>query len=138
MRFMVIVKATPESEAGQMPSEEVLTAMTAFNEQLAAAGVLVGGDGLHPTSAGAEVVFQADGATRVDHGPLAGPRIAGYWVLECPSLEECVAWARRCPRDPNVESGLEIRQVFTAEDFGPELTPELRERESALRERLPA
>jgi hypothetical protein len=101
MRFMVIVKATPGSEAGELPSEAVLTAMTAFNERLVAAGVMVDGNGLHPTSRGAHVHFEAGGGTRTEHGPFADAPglIAGYWILECASLEECIGWVEQCPRD---------------------------------------
>lgn len=139
MRFMVIVKSTPESEAGVMPSEQLLTDMTAFNERLVAAGVMVDGNGLHPTSRGANVVFEADGSTRVERGASStAPSIAGYWILECASLDEAADWVSRCPRDENIESGLEIRQIFTAEDFGAELTPELQAREEVMREQVTA
>ena len=140
MRFMMIVKATEQSEAGVMPSEELLTAMGNYNEELANAGVLLAGEGLQPSSKGARVVFSGGDVSVVD-GPFAETKelIAGYWLIQAKSLDEAVEWARRCPKpmpdDP--ESVIEIRQVFEAEDFGDEFTPELREQEERLREQLP-
>lgn len=135
MKFMVIVKATPESEAGQMPSEQVLTEMTAYNEQLVAAGIMKAGEGLHPSSKGVRVHFSGN-STSVTDGPFAETRelIAGFWIWECASLQEAIEWARKCPNPDQEDSQLEIRQVFTAEDFGAEFTPELQEREAKMRE----
>lgn len=137
MRFMAIVRATADSEAGVMPKEELLAAMGKFNEELVAAGVMLGGDGLHPSSKGARVRF--DGATRtVIDGPFAETRelIAGFWMLQCDSLQECIDWIKRSPNPFDIPSEIEIRQVFEAEDFGAEFTPELREQEERLRAQL--
>jgi hypothetical protein len=135
MRFMVIVKANAESEAGVMPSAELLSAMGDYNEQLVKAGVMLAGEGLHPSSRGARVRFDADGNTSVIDGPFAETKelIAGYWIFQVSSLEEAIEWARRIPSVPGEESEVEIRQVFEAEDFGDELTPELREQEERVR-----
>jgi hypothetical protein len=138
MRFMVIVKATQESEAGVMPSEELLAAMGKFNEELVNAGVMLAGEGLHPSTKGARVKFLGDKRTVVD-GPFAETKelIAGFWLWQCKSLEEATEWARRCPNPfEHGESQLEIRQVFEAEDFGAEFTPELREQEERLRAQI--
>src|SRR3954452_18252750 len=135
MRFMVIVKATKESEAGQMPSEELLTAMGKFNEELVKAGVMLAGEGLRSSSMGARVEFKGDKRIVVD-GPFAETKelIAGYWMWQCKSLEEAIEWVKRCPHPhPGNDTNMEIRRVFEAEDFGPNLTPELREREEQLR-----
>lgn len=135
MRVMVIVKATKNSEAGIMPSEELLSAMGAFNEELVKAGVLLAGDGLHPSTKGKRVRFSGGKKTVID-GPFAETKelIAGYWIWQVKSIEEAVEWVRRCPDPmPGEESELEIRPIFEAEDFGPELTPELREKEAQLR-----
>ena len=139
MRFMVIVKATPESEAGAMPSEELLTAMTRYNEELVKAGVMVAGEGLHPSSNGARVVFNGDQRTVVD-GPFAETKelIAGFWLWDVKSREEAIEWAKRCPNPMEGESVLEIRQVFEAEDFGDALTPEVREAEERMRAQIEA
>jgi len=128
-RFMVMVKATPDSENGVMPSEEMLAAMGAYNEQLAKAGVMLAGEGLHPSSKGAKVHFSGRDRTVVD-GPFTEAKelVAGYWIMETKSLEECIEWVKRCPNPMMVESDIEIRQVFEAEDFGEAYTPELRER----------
>jgi len=136
MRFMVMVKATAESEAGVMPRQELLAAMGAYNEELANAGVLLAGEGLQPSSKGARVRFAGDRRTVVD-GPFAETKelIAGFWILQCKSLEECVEWVKRCPNPMESDSDVEIRQVFEADDFGDELTPELREQEARLRAR---
>ncbi|CDF84301.1 DGPFAETKE family protein [Pseudomonas knackmussii B13] len=137
MRFMAIVRATADSEAGVMPKEELLAAMGKFNEELVAAGVMLGGDGLHPSSKGARVRF--DGATRtVIDGPFTETRelIAGFWMLQCDSLQECIDWIKRSPNPFDIPSEIEIRQVFEAEDFGAEFTPELREQEERLRAQL--
>jgi hypothetical protein len=135
MRVMAIVKATKDSEAGVMPSEEMLTEMGKFNEELVKAGVMLAGEGLHPTSKGARVSFGGEGERSVIDGPFAETKelIAGFWLLQVRSFEEAVEWIKRCP-NPNDEPGeIEIRQVFETEDFGDELTPELREQEERLR-----
>lgn len=137
MRFMAIVRATAASEAGIMPREELLAAMGKFNEELVAAGVMLGGEGLQPSAKGARVRF--DGASRtVIDGPFAETRelIAGFWLLQCDSLQECIDWIKRSPNPFDGESEIEIRQVFEAEDFGAEFTPELREQEERLRAQL--
>jgi hypothetical protein len=136
MRFMVIVKATADSEAGKMPSNELLTAMTQYNEELVKAGVMLAGEGLHPSSRGARVRFNRDGSTSVVDGPFAETKelIAGYWLIQVSSLEEAIEWVRRVPHPDREESEIEIRQVFEVDDFGDELTPELREKDAQLRE----
>jgi hypothetical protein len=131
MRFMVIVKATKDSEAGVMPSEELLTAMGKYNEELAKAGVMLAGEGLQASSKGARVRFSGDKRTVID-GPFAETKelVAGFWIWKCKSLAEAIEWARKCPNPhPGTESEIEIRQVFEMEDFGDEFTPELREQE---------
>jgi hypothetical protein len=135
MRFMIIVKATEESEAGKMPSTELLTKMGEYNEQLVKAGLLLAGDGLHPSAKGARVYFDADGRTRVVDGPFTETKelIAGYWILQLSSKEEAIEWARRVPSEPGQQGEIEIRQLFDMEDFGDELTPELREHDARLR-----
>ncbi|MBV9390613.1 MAG: YciI family protein [Verrucomicrobia bacterium] len=134
MRFMVLVKATKSSEAGVLPSEELLAAMGKYNEELVNAGVMLAGEGLHPSSKGVRVRFTGDKRTVID-GPFAETKelVAGFWLWKCASLQEAVEWAKRCPNPMPEESELEIRQVFEAEDFGPALTPELREQEERLR-----
>jgi len=135
VRFMVMIKATKESEAGVMPSEELLTEMGKYNEELAKAGVLLAGEGLHPSSKGARVRFSGEKRTVID-GPFAETKelIAGYWLFQVKSKEEAIEWVKRAPNPmPGTESEIEIRQVFEAEDFGPELTPELRAQEERLR-----
>jgi len=135
MRVMAIVKASEDSEAGKMPSEEMLTEMGKFNEELVKAGVMLAGEGLHPSTKGARVRFGADGERTVVDGPFAETKelIAGYWLLQVGSFEEAVEWIKRCP-DPHEEGGeIEIRQVFETEDFGEEMTPKLREQEERLR-----
>ena len=136
MRVMVLIKATPESEAGEMPSEEVLTQMTEFNEELVKSGVMLGGEGLHPSSKGARVAFSGDERKVID-GPFAETKelLAGYWLLQVKSMEEAIELVKRIPNPDNADSVVEIRPVFETEDFGDELTPELREREARLRER---
>jgi hypothetical protein len=132
---MVIVKATKNSEAGVMPSEELLTKMGKFNEELVKAGVMLAGDGLHPSSKAKRVRF-AGGTKSVVDGPFTETKelIAGYWIWQVKSIEEAVEWARRCPDPmPGEEGELEIRPVFEAEDFGAEYTPELREQDERLR-----
>jgi hypothetical protein len=139
MRFMVIVKATQDSENGVMPSEELLTAMGKYNEELVAAGVMKAGEGLHPSSRGARVRFSGDRRSVVD-GPFAETKelIAGFWLWEVESLAACIEWVKRCPNPMPGDSEIEIRQIFSAEDFGEEFTPELREQEERLRERIAA
>jgi hypothetical protein len=139
MRFMVIVKATADSEAGVMPSTELLAEMGRYNEELVKAGVMQAGEGLHPSARGARVRFSGPARTVVD-GPFAETKelIAGFWLWKCASLQEAIAWARRCPNPMPGESELEIRQVFDAEDFGEALTPELRAQEERLREQVAA
>ena len=137
MRFMIIVKATPESEAGKMPSEQLLTEMGKFNEELVKAGVMLAGEGLHPSSRGARVQFSGNKRTVVD-GPFAETKelIAGFWLIQVKSKEEAIEWVKRCPNPMESDSDIEIRQVFEADDFGPEFTPELREQEERLRAQL--
>ncbi len=135
MRVMVIVKASPDSEAGAMPSTEMLTAMGQFNEELVKAGIMLAGEGLHPSAKGKRVRFGGGGQRTVIDGPFAETKelIAGFWIWQVASMDEAVEWARRCP-DPMPGGGeLEIRPVFEADDFGEELTPELREQEERVR-----
>lgn len=134
MKFMVIVKASPESEAGKMPSEKLLTEMGKFNEELVKAGVLLAAEGLHPSSGGVRVQFSGTKRTVVD-GPFAETKelIAGFWLFDVKSKEEAIEWVRRCPNPMESDSEIEIRQVFEMEDFGAEFTPELREQEERLR-----
>ena len=134
MRFMVLVKATKDSEAGIMPNEQLLTAMGNFNDELIKAGVMVAGDGLHPSSKGARVEFSGEKRTVID-GPFTEAKelIAGYWIWQVGSKEEAIEWVKRCPNPMYGESEIEIRQVFEAEDFGAEFTPELREQEERIR-----
>jgi hypothetical protein len=131
MRFMVIVKADKDTEAGKMPSTEMLTAMGKFNEQMVKAGVMQAGEGLHPTSKGARVKYA--GKPAVTHGPFAvtNDLVCGFWLIETKSLDEAIDWMKRAPFDGGAE--IEIRQVFSADDFGEALTPELREQEERLR-----
>ena len=137
MRVMVMVKATRESEAGQMPETERLAAMGRFNEELAAAGVLLAGEGLHPSASGKRVRF-AGNERRVVDGPFAAVNelVSGFWLWQVKSMDEAVDWVRRCPNPMPGESEIEIRQVFEAEDFGEALTAELREQEERLRVEL--
>lgn len=139
MRFMVLIKADRHSEAGAMPSEQLLADMVRFNEALMRSGVLLGGEGLMPSSQGARVRFS--GAERhVTHGPFPETRelIAGFWLWQCASIDEAVEWVRRCPNPMLEDSEIEIRRIFEAEDFGEALTPELRAREDELRAQLDA
>jgi len=131
---MVLVKASKDSEAGVMPSEKLLAAMGKFNEELVKAGVMLEGEGLHPTSKGARVKFSGDTRTVV-RGPFAGPKdlVAGFWMFKVKSLDEAIEWVKRCPNPMEGESEIEIRPVFEAEDFGAEYTPELREAEARMR-----
>jgi len=133
MRFMVIVKANEESEAGAMPSEQLLTDMGKFNEELVKAGIMLAGEGLHPSSKGKRVRFSGDKRTVID-GPFSETKelIAGFWLWQVKSMEEAIVWVKRCPNPMNTDSDIEIRQVFEMEDFGAELTPELREQEKRL------
>jgi hypothetical protein len=139
MRFMVMVRATADSEAGVMPSEELFAAMGRFNEELVKAGVMVSGDGLKPSSQGARVRFSGKNRSVID-GPFAETKelIAGFWIWECASLQEAIAWAKRCPNPMPGDSDLEIRPFYEAEDFGESFTPELREQEERLRQQLSA
>jgi len=134
MRFMIIVKASKDSEAGVMPSGKLLSEMGKFNEELANAGVLLAADGLHPTSKGARVTFSGNKRTVVD-GPFTETKdvIAGFWLWKVKSKEEAIEWVKRCPNPHNEDSEIEIRQVFEAEDFGEEFTPELRAQEGRVR-----
>ena len=132
MRVMVLVKASPESEAGEMPSEAALGEMTDFNEELVKAGVMLAGEGLHPSSKGARIAFSGSERKVID-GPFAETKelVAGYWVWQVKSMDEAVEWLKRAPFQ---EGEVELRPVFEADDFGDELTPELREREAKMRE----
>ena len=136
MRFMIIVKATKESEAGVMPSQQLLTEMGAYNEELARAGIMLDGEGLQPSSKGARVRFSGNKRTVID-GPFAETKelIAGFWLWQCKSKEEAIEWVKRCPNPAGEgkESEIEIRQVFEAGDFGAEFTPELRKQEERVR-----
>ena len=135
MRVMVIIKATKGSEAGEMPSEQLLTAMGRFNEELVKAGVMLAGEGLHPSAKGKRVRF-AEGKKTIIDGPFAETKelIAGFWIWQVKSMDEAIEWVRRCPDPmPGQESTVEIRPVFEAADFGQELTPELRAQEDRLR-----
>src|ERR1700682_6510810 len=132
MRFMVIVKASKDSEAGVMPSTELLTAMGKFNEEMVKAGVMEAGEGLHPTSKGARIKYSgAQGTATNGPFPLSGDLIAGFWLIKTKSLDEAIAWMKRAPFDGGAE--IEIRQGFSAEDFGEAVAPELREQEERLR-----
>jgi len=137
MRFMVLVKATPDSEAGIMPSEKLLADMGKFNEELVKAGVMQAGEGLHPSSKAARVRFSGKNRTVID-GPFAETKelVAGFWIWQCASLQEAIEWVKRCPNPMPGDSEIEIRQIFEAEDFGAEFTPELREQEERLRARM--
>ena len=134
MRVIVMVKATKESEAGKMPDEKLLTEMGKYNEELVKAGIMVAGEGLHPSSKGKRVRFSGPRRTVID-GPFAETKelLAGYWLWNVKSMDEAVEWLKRCPNPHNEESEVEIRPVFEAEDFGAEFTPELRAQEERLR-----
>lgn len=134
MRFMVMVKANPESEAGVMPTEEILAEMGKFNEELVNAGVMLAGEGLHPSSKGARIQYEGSKRTIID-GPFTEAKelIAGYWLIQVKSREEAIEWLKRAPFQ---EGEVELRQVFEAEDFGAEFTPELREQEQRLAQRI--
>ena len=139
MRFMILVKADPASEAGVLPDEKILTEMGRYNEELAKAGVLLAGEGLHPSSKGARVRFSGAKRTVID-GPFTEAKelIAGFWIIEVKSKDEAIEWVKRCPNPFAGESEIEIRQVFEAADFGDAFTPELREAEERLREQIAA
>ena len=137
MRFMVMVKATKDSEAGVLPDEKMLTEMGKFNEELAKAGVMLAGEGLQPSSKGARVRFSGAKRTVVD-GPFAETKelVAGFWLWQVKSKDEAIEWVKRCPNPMPGESEIEIRQVYEAEDFGAEFTPELRAQEERLRSQM--
>ncbi|GJL52284.1 MAG: hypothetical protein NPIRA01_35110 [Nitrospirales bacterium] len=134
MRFMIIVKATKDSEAGVMPSKQLLAEMGTFNEELVKAGVMLAGEGLQSSATGARVKFSGDKRTVID-GPFAETKelIAGFWIWQVKSKEEAIDWVKRCPNPHAGESEIEIRQIFEADDFGAEFTPELREQEERVR-----
>jgi hypothetical protein len=134
MKFMILIKANKDSEAGVLPSQELLTEMGKFNEELVKAGVMLAGEGLHPSSKGARVKFSGAKRTVID-GPFAETKelLAGFWLWRVKSKEEAIEWVKRCPNPMGTEAEVEIRQVFEPDDFGPALTPELREQEERLR-----
>jgi hypothetical protein len=134
---MVLVKASKDSEAGVMPSQKLLADMGKYNEELAKAGVMLAGEGLHPTSKGVRVAFSGEKRTVID-GPFMETKelIAGFWLWQVKSMEEAIEWVKRCPNPHNEDSEIEIRPLFESEDFGDEFTPELREQERRLREKL--
>ena len=138
MKFMVMVKASKDSEAGKMPSQELLAAMGKYNEELVKAGIMQAGEGLQPSSKGARVKFVGDKRIVTD-GPFAETKelVAGFWIWKCKSKAEAIEWVKRCPNPmPGTEAEIEIRQIFEAEDFGENFTPEAREREARLREQM--
>ena len=141
MRFMLLLKGNATSESGALPDQKILEAMGKYNEDMVNAGVLLAGEGLQPTSKGAKVTFSG-GKPTVTDGPFTEAKelIAGFWIIQAKSREEAVEWAKRCPFEPDVHFGgegeIEVRQVFEAEDFGPEMTPELREAEERLRQQI--
>ena len=137
MKFMILVKATADSEAGVMPNEQLLTERGKYNEELVKAGIMQAGEGLHPSSKGARVRFSGKNRTVID-GPFSETKelVAGFWIWQCQSLQEAIAWVKRCPNPMPGDSELEIRQVFTADDFGEAFTPELREQEERLRAQI--
>lgn len=139
MRVLVIVKATSDSEAGVMPSEALLTAMGAFNEQLVKAGIMLAGEGLHPSSKGKRVHFSGDTRTVMD-GPFAETNelVAGFWIWQVKSMREAVEWVKRCPNPMRTDSEIEIRRIFETQDFGAAATPEVREHEAKLRAEIDA
>jgi len=139
MRFMIVMKADKNSEAGEMPDSDILTRMGNFNEELVNAGIMQAGEGLQPSSKGARVKL-LDGKATVTDGPFTETKelIAGFWIWQCKSKQEAIDWVKRCPTIPGVETNLEIRQVFEAEDFGAEFTPEARAQEERLRQQLEA
>ena len=137
MKFMVIVKADKDTEAGVLPGEQLLSEMTKYNEQLVAAGIMLAGEGLHSSAKGKRVKFSGTSRTVID-GPFLETKelIAGFWIWNCASMEEAVAWAKKCPNPTGAESQLEIRQVFESEDFGEAFTPELQEKEEKMRRQM--
>jgi hypothetical protein len=137
MRFMILIKATKDTEAGALPDKKLLTEMGKFNEELVKAGVMLAGEGLHPSSKGARVKFSGSKRTVID-GPFAETKelICGFWLWRVKSKEEAIEWVKRCPNPHNEETEIEIRQVFEAEDFGAEFSPELREQEERLRAQM--
>jgi len=139
MRFVVMVKATKDSEAGKMPSTKLLEEMGKFNEELVKAGIMLAGEGLHPSAKGVRVRFNGDTRTVID-GPFAETKelVAGFWIWQVKSREEAIEWVKRCPNPHEGEGEIEVRQVFEADDFGPALTPELREAEERLRAKIDA
>ena len=139
MRFMILVKANEDTEAGVLPSETLLTEMNEYNEALVKAGVMRAGEGLHPSSKGARVKFSGAKRTVIE-GPFAETKelVAGFWLWEVASMEEAIEWVKRCPNPTGAESEIEIRQIFEADDFGPALTPEVREAEERMRAQLSA
>jgi hypothetical protein len=139
MKFLILVKATKDSEAGVMPSEKLLTEMGKYNEELVKAGILLAGEGLHPSSKGTRVRFSGTNRTVVD-GPFSETRelVAGFWLWQVKSRAEAIEWVKRCPNPMLEDSEIEIRQVYEAEDFGAALTPELREQEERLRKQVAA
>ena len=139
MRFMIIIKADQNTEAGIMPDEKLLAEMGNFNEELVKAGIMQAGEGLHPSSKGARIKFSGSKRTVVDGPfPATGELIAGFWLWQVKSKEEAIAWAKRCPNPTGAEGEIEIRQIFEAEDFGAEFTPELRQQEERLRSQIAA
>ena len=139
MKFMILVKATGDSERGTMPSEQQFAEMGKFNEELMSAGILVSGDGLHPSSKGVRIRFSGNTRT-VQEGPFpeTNELVAGYWIWQVSSRDEAIEWVKRCPNPMPGDSEIEIRKIYEAEDFGPEFTADLREREEELRKRLEA
>ena len=139
MRFVVMVKASQESETGKLPSTEMLAAMGKYNEELVKAGVMLAGEGLHPSSKGTRVAFSGKKRTVID-GPFAETKelVAGFWIFQCKSQAEAVEWVKRCPNPMESDSEIEIRQIFEAEDFGANLTPELREQEARIGRQIAA
>jgi hypothetical protein len=137
MRVMVLVKANKDSEAGVMPDQKLLSEMGNFNEELVKAGIMLAGEGLHPSSKGARVKFSGEKRTVVD-GPFAETKelVAGFWIWQVKSLEEAIEWVKRCPNPMPGESEIEVRPIFEASDFGAEFTPELREQEDRLRSQI--
>ena len=137
MRFMVLVKATKDSEAGKMPDEKLLAEMGKYNEELVKAGIMLAGEGLHPSSRGVRVRFSGAKRTVVD-GPFTETKelVAGFWIWQVKSKEEAIEWLKRCPNPMPGDSEIEVRQIFEAEDFGEALTPELREQDERLRQKL--
>jgi hypothetical protein len=137
MRFMILIKANPETEAGIMPSEQLLSEMGKFNEDLVKAGIMLDGQGLHPTSKGTRIQISGNKRTVID-GPFTETKelIAGFWMWQCKSRQEAIEWAKRCPNPTGADGQIEIRQVFEPDDFGAEFTPELRAKEEELRQQI--